>query len=352
MATDSQLEDLREWHFRGIAEQACIELAKAADLIAKFTGFAAARGVALNSDSFEYVQTIGILAKEPGIAAKLLGPISAERDGLLSFKEIAHRLPPSQIQAGYFMGSDFILMAHSCYRRQMYPNNNWAPRFIDLLWEFDDPNVEKYIAIDEDRVRINVDGSSYHEADHWYGAPFDEDIRKIKSGAVKLRPPLDLESSYVGFLFADAYCLDIKWSESNGIKTFQALEMKTHDIQIEIDSRNYFPARYLHAEFDISANCFRHFDGAIQYFLEDEYLQRRDSDFNMTTKNSSHVKARSKKVFKLNGPLSADNWVELCCHFYAANPLTFEYFTGTYPEHVINVLTKLQARNTQRENDA
>ena len=224
----------------------------------------------------------------------------------------------------------------------MHSINNWAPRFIELFWRFDSSAVEKYIALDDDRVRIDVDETGYFEADTWHGAPFDEDIRSIKSGIVKLRPPLDLESWHVSFFFADAYCLDIKWSGSDGIKSFHALEIKTEQVKIEVGGIHYFPARYLHAEFDLAANCFRHFDGAIQYFTEEEYFQRRDADFNMTTKNSAHVKARSRKIFKINGPLNAADWVELCCHFYTANPLTFEYFCGEYPKHVTENLVKIR----------
>lgn len=80
-----------------------------------------------------------------------------------------------------------------------------------------------------------------------------------------------------------------------------------------------------------TSNYFRHFDGAIQLFTEEEYFQRRDSDFNMTMKNSAHIKARSSKVFKINGPLKTEAWVDFCCHFYTASPLTFEYYSGEYP---------------------
>jgi hypothetical protein len=135
----------------------------------------------------------------------------------------------------------------------------------------------------------------------------------------------------------------MKWSESDGIKSFQALEIKTEKVRMEVGGLHYFPARYLHAEFDLAANCFRHFDGAIQYFTEEEYFQRRDADFNMAMKNPAHVKARSSKVFKINGPLKTEDWVELCCHFYTANPLTFEYFSGEYPKHVTETLAKIRA---------
>ena len=340
--TDQSHNEFMADYFAGRKEESRKKLEAEADLISRFMIMAASKGVTLGEDSFEYSHTTGIVAKAKGIARKLLGPIAAERDGLLPFNEIASRLPPNHFDGGSFVGPDFILMAHPCYRRGMNPINNWAPRFIDLFWEFDGPGIEKYIALDEDRVRIDVNGMGCVEADTWFGAPFDEDIRNIKPGIVKLRPPPDLDPIDVSIIFADAYCLDIKWSESDGIKTFQALEVMSVRTQIEVDGQRYFPARYLHAEYDPSAGCFRHFDGAIQLFTEGEYLQRRDSDFNMTMKNQAHVKARSTKVFKINGPLRTSDWVEFCCHFFAKNPLPFEYFSGEYPRHVTEALRRIR----------
>lgn len=344
MSADDEMRLLMERHMKQMADYAQSELERSSELIARFTLMAASRGIALDSNSFSYVQTIGIVASAPGIARKLLGIAPSERDGLFAYNEIAQRLPSNRFQEGYFAGSDYMLMAHPCYRRRMNPMANWAPRFVDLFWSLDSPSIKKFIAIDEDRVRINVDGSAYVEADTWYGAPFNEDVAKIQNGTIKLRPPLDLAHDYIDLFFAQTYCLDIKWSEASQIKTFQALEVKTQDAQVIADGETYFPARYLHAEFDLSSGVFRHFDGAIQLFTEEEYLRRRDSDFNITFKSSEHIKARSKKVFKLNGPLPVDAWVEFCCHFFTANPLTFEYFTGAYPEHVTEIVSKVRAR--------
>jgi len=330
-------------YLAGVAERARAELDKASDLIAAFTKLAALRGVALDAGAFEYIEKIGIVARAPGIARELLGPIQLERDGLCSFDDIALHLPAQRFQEGCFVGPAFMVMAHPWFRRSMDPMNNWAPRFVELFWPLAVPGVKKYIAIDEDRVRIDVDGSACFEADTWFGAPFNDDVRQVKAGTVKLRPPSDLEPRHISFFFAQAHCLDVKWADTDGVKTFQALELKTQDVQIEIEGKTYHPARYLHAEFDIAANCFRHFDGAVQFFLPDEYMQRRDSDFNMTVKNVEHVKARSKKVFKLNGPLETASWVELCCHFFAGNPLAIEYFSGAYPPHIVEVMAKIRA---------
>lgn len=345
MPTDTEMNLKMEQYFKAMADHARSELERSAGLIERFTQMAASKGIALDSNSFSYIQKIGIVASAPSLAIKLLGIMPKERDGLFAYEEIAKRLQPSRFQEGYFVGSDYMLMAHPCYRRRMHPMNNWAPRFVAIFWGLGSSNIKKYIAIDEDRVRINVDDSTYVELDTWFGAPFDEDIRKIKDGTVKLRPPLDIASGYIDSFFAQAYCLDIKWSASGNIKTFQALEVKTQEVQIVIDNQTFFPSRYLHAEFDLNSGEFRHFDGAIQLFTEDEYFRRRDADFNITFKNLEHIKARSKKVFKLNGQLSVDLWVELCCHFFTANPLTFEYFTGAYPEHVADMVAKVRSRN-------
>lgn len=340
MLTNEQ--EMMDRYFEAEKEYARAEIERAKDLIENFKQLALSKGVILDDDCFSYVRAIGIIASAPNLANILLGNIKTERDGLYSFDDIAQQLPTSQSQEGLFVGSNYIIMADSCYRRQMYPMSNWAPRFIALFWKLDTPNIKKYIAIDEHRVRIDVNGYGYAEFDTWYGAPFNEDISKIKNGTTKLRPPLDIDSQSIDMLFAQTYCLDINWSERDQVKTFQAIEIKNENVKVIVDDQIFFPARYLHAEFDMLKGEFRHFDGAIQYFTEQEYLKRRDSDFNMIFKNVEHIKARSKKVFKLNGSIPIDMWVEFCCHFFVKNPLTFEYFTGNYPERVTDIVSKMR----------
>ncbi|PJD96807.1 MAG: hypothetical protein CK426_08985 [Legionella sp.] len=344
MSDDLDIELLKQKYLADMAEHARLELEKSAELINQFRKIVTSKGIIFDSITFDYVQTIGILATAPGLARKLLNISPSERDGLFAFDEIVQMFPSNDSQEGYFIGKDCMLMAHPCFRRRMQPMANWAPRFVAQFWQLDLPNCKKFIAIDEDRVRINVDDSSYMELDTWYGAPFDEDITKIENGIVKLRPPLDLKPHHIDMFFASTYCLDIKWSEAYRIKSFQALEIKTEETQLTIENEIYYPARYLHAEFDIDAGIFRHFDGAIQLFTEDEYFRRRDLDFNITFKDQEHIKARSIKVFKLNGEITVDLWVELCCQFFTANPLTFEYFAGVYPAHIAEIVDTVRKR--------
>ena len=150
--TDQEYDQMIARHIEDLENQSRERLAEAADLIGAFTDLAASKGMILNAGSFEYIPTIGIVAKAQGIARALLGPIRTQRDGLLPFNEIANRLPLSTHTEGCFAGPEFVLMAHPYYRRGMHPANNWAPRFIELFWRFEGPDIEKYIALDENRV--------------------------------------------------------------------------------------------------------------------------------------------------------------------------------------------------------
>lgn len=192
-------EEWLERYVTGVAERCRTELDKASGSIADFVKVAARLGVVLNAEAFEYVERIGIVARSPGLAKALLQPVHLERDGLYPFDDISRRLPPHRFHEGYLAGPDYVLMAHPWFRRAMHPLNNWTPRFVERFWGLRLPGVKKYIALDEDRVRVNVDDSAWFEADTWFGAPFNEDARQIKTGTVKLRPPLDIEPHHVDF---------------------------------------------------------------------------------------------------------------------------------------------------------
>ena len=237
-----------------------------------------------------------------------------------------------------------MVMAHPYFRRGFHKKSNFTPRFIDLFWGLSKNDVDLYLAIDINRVRINVDEISYHELDTWYGARFNKEIQSIPENMSKLRPPLDIESSYISLFFNHAYSLDTIWKTKDKIKSFQAEEFKAEDVKLIIDGNHYFPVRYIHAEFDLNKRCFRHFDGAIHLLNEDEYFQRRDSDFNYNLKHNQHIKSKSQKLFKMNGTIDIDTWILYTSHFFSGNPLIFEYFEGRYPDHVSEMIEKVRTK--------
>lgn len=348
MSEDENLsqEEFISQYFLRQREWAETQISDHREEINTFVAFVASKGISLTAADISYVDKIGIVATAPGLLERLIGELKRERDGLVPFETFQMNFMFGQPYAGYFQTKHFIPMAHPHFRRGMQEECHFAPRFIELFWALRQEGVSKYIGLDEDRVKLNIDFGQVFEKDIWHGAPFNDDITKIPNDIVKLRPPLDIGAAYLSMFFADSHCLDIKWSQKGEIKTFQALELKSEKVYFLLGGEKAFPARYIHAEFDIAEGRFRHFDGAVQYYSEQEYMQRRDSDFNYNAKNRDQIKARSRKLFKLNGWIETATWVELCCQFLAGNPLTFEYFTGAYPAYIVEALAKIRASNS------
>lgn len=135
--------------------------------------------------------------------------------------------------SGYYYSDKYMVMAHPYFRRGYHDNCNFAPRFIDVFWKFNKKDIQKHIAIDSDRVRINVDNTMYMEFDTWYGAKFQETIKDIDDGVVKLRPPLDLNSFEIEFFFGDTYALDIKWSSKMESRHFKQRNLRVKNVRYQ-----------------------------------------------------------------------------------------------------------------------
>ncbi|MGN7787753.1 hypothetical protein ACTJIJ_24680 [Niabella sp. 22666] len=338
-----ELTEFQKEYRRKLREEELEELTKHKSVIFSFKKFMKEKGVELTDDNFNFYRTTGIIASYPNIVGLLDENLVTDKDGLMSFDNLCRNFTKKPFVDGYLYGDNFMLMASAYFRRGFHKINNYAPRFVEQFWNYANVDVDAYISLDIDRVRINIDGYAYMELDTWYGAKFDKQIDSISDGIVKLRPPMDIEPGLISFFFNDAYSLDIKWSTKDNIKSFQAEEFKTDEIKIKKDGIVYYPVRYLHAEYDLDKGYFRHFDGAIHFYTEKEYCQRRDSDFNYNSKSNDHIKTLSQKLFKMNGIVDVDTWIKFSSHFLTGNPLVFEYFEGQYPDYINEMLEKVRA---------
>jgi len=332
------LENYRKHQLEEQAEQ----LSNNSELIENFIKHCNKKGIEISNNDIRYVQTIGIVAFYPNLVNLLNNKIEVDKEELVSFDILNKEYSKQPFASGFLFSDNYMIMAHPYFRRGHYENNNFSPRFIEIYWNYDKVNNDKYIALDLDRVRINVDNLMYMEFDTWYGAKFKKKISDIEDGIVKLRPPLDLEGFDIEFFFGNTYSLNIKWYTKNGIKVFQAEEFKAENSRVTKNGIEYFPAKYIHSEFDEKAGTFRHFDGAIHFYTKEEYFQKRDTDFNYNNKNDLQIKTLSQKLFKLNGEIKIDDWVELTSHYLTGNPLIFEYFEGKLPDRIIETVEKLR----------
>jgi hypothetical protein len=334
-----ELTDFEKKHLESLKEEEEEELTKNSILIKSFIDFMKQKGIELNDANFRYYQKTGIVAEYPNLISYLNRNLIVDKEGLLNFDKLCDSYERKFFANGYLYSKNFMLMIDPYFRRSYHNENHFAPRFVDLFWNLKNDAILKYISLDRNRVRIDVDDSSCIELDTWFGAKFNKDIKLIPDGNVKLRPPMDLKDFYISFFFNDIYALDVKWKTNGVIKSFQAEEFKTEKVMVNQNGKEYHPVRYIHAEYDILESTFRHFDGAMHLYTSEEYYARRDSDFNYNFKNAAHIKTFSQKLFKMNGIIDIETWIQFSSHFLSGNPLMFEYFEGDYPEHIIDMLS-------------
>lgn len=342
MAIDSDEDARLHKYFASLSDERQRNLRDHGAQIEEYCAFSESEGIVLEKSDFDYALHLGIFARKDQLAHQLLANIQRDKDGLYRLADLRKEFSFSG--AGCLLGSRCILWAHPHFRRRLDPDSAFAPHFAAKFWEMSDRFPSASIALDDDRIRIDLDHLHIAERDTWYGAAFSEEIQNISLSPVKLTPPLDLTDSALDFWFGGAYALNVQWTQKGAIKTFQAIEFKNERVTTEVNGETVFPARYVHAEYDLDGHHFRHFDGAMQYFNAQEYFVRRDSDFNHNDKSLSQIKARSKKLFKFNDHLTVEDVTDFCSYFWTGNPLAIEYFSGKLQTHVTEAILKYRAR--------
>lgn len=339
----SEMDDMRRRWAENQRREAEEELAAQAGRISDFTAHCAGLGLALDKTHFQYLRPIGTIAQYADIISTLCPELETDKDGLYDFNRLRDLFQITAFTGGLLQAPNFILMAHPWFRRSMHAGAGWAPRFIELFWRLDLPATRARIALDPDRVRIDLNRHGMIELDTWFGAAFSQDIAGIKDGMAELRPPAYLDPFDLEIFFGCAYSLHIKWSTEGNIKTFQAEAFLIDKVLAELEDDLWHPVRYVHAEYDLEANEFRHFDGAIHFYQAPDYRIMRDADLNYNLKHGAQIKAPAKKLFRLDDHIPVTTWLELTAHFFPHNPLIIEYFEGRYPQQIEETLARVRA---------
>lgn len=292
-----------------------------------------AKGIAVKS--LDYYHAAGLVLRTDQKIKKLIS-LKQDKDSLYNWNDLKDRIQ-NIFGVGYFSYENYYLMVSHFFRRGYDQLNNFTPSFIDEFYKLDKKHMDVSLSLDDDAIRID-EPRPYFEADAWFGAPFKNEIALIQDGIIKYRPPIHQKPNFVRRLYNNYYSLDMKWTTKGNIKTFQLSEFKDESVTIVIEEKIKHPVRYIHAEYNLDTNSFQHFDGAIHFYDKNHYLNKRDSDLDYELKYGTNFKAKSKKLFRLDGIISVEQWSNLTTHFLHGNPLIIEYFTGDYPQYVKKIL--------------
>ena len=182
------MEDYKKKYFESLIEEEKQEISDNSKTIQEFKDLCASKGIQLIDSNFRYLRTIGIVAFYPDILLILNSKIKKDKEGLVSCDFIKSQFEKKPFAHGFLYDTKYMAMAHPFFRRGMNENANFAPRFVELFWQIKNNKIDLSIALDYNRVRINVDDSTIMELDTWFGAKFNKNINQIPDGTVKLRP--------------------------------------------------------------------------------------------------------------------------------------------------------------------
>ena len=111
----------------------------------------------------------------------------------------------------------------------------------------------------------------------------------------------------------------------NNIKTIQMEELVPLDAR-QFKDRSLVMNRYVHAQWSPSQERFVHFDGAVRVYEKDRYFHRLYSDLKHHTEDTKADQYH--KLFRVDCPLTLDEWCQLVACFYYPNELAIEYLGG------------------------
>lgn len=214
-----------------------------------------------------------------------------------------------------------ILHYHQFLRRgfSSNPNFDFLGRLIRYYHRTKGENVFR-VAVDHRRIMPKEYYMHVGEHDAWFGPPFDRS-KLDDPNAVGLTVVKRVRPSLFDMFGSKLDRTEFYWSYRDGVKTFEAEELSGEGECFD----SYYLNRYVHSERDVSLRRLRHFDGAVKVYLKDSYPQR------LATQLPNELKSHKKiKLFRIDGDIDVDEWIELICLFYKLNEMLIEYFN---PEH-------------------
>ena len=212
---------------------------------------------------------------------------------------------------------DFVLHYHQFLRRGFSSNPNFD--FLGTLARYRNETGGENafrVAIDHRRIMRLDDYRQTIERDTWYGPAFDRE---------KLDDPDYVGLTVVGRIHPnslDSYPIEKteffwKRNEGDSIKTVEIEELSSTSRPYD----NWHINRYVHAERDMCNQVFRHFDGAVKVYAQNNYAKRIGQTMPHHMRCNHYV-----KLFRIDGEILLDDWLSLVGMFYKGNEMVIEYF--------------------------
>jgi hypothetical protein len=170
------------------------------------------------------------------------------------------------------------------------------------------------IAIDDRRIIPRRDFMHFIEEDFWWGPKLTSSwLDDPYTGGCTVHADPEGDNAPDGYSKFFAY-----WRmDGEGNKVVQMEELVTPSAK---EFCGYRVLRYLHSIRDISSHVFIHCDGAVRAYDAEGFSERRAEDMPPGTQA-----ARYRKVFRVDGSVSTEEWSDIVAKWFRHNHLTGEY---------------------------
>ncbi|MGW5918510.1 hypothetical protein ACWFPY_05930 [Nocardia fluminea] len=227
------------------------------------------------------------------------------------------------------VGSDAIHY-HHLLRREFTGNIN-DTLVQELLNTAAAPGNTGRIAVDERRLTTVKCWKRFIEKDYYYGprrlASTEQLDDPDKVGTTVMWDP-QAPALHQRYSRAIAHW-EMRAGDGGAEKHFQ-VEERVADGYGRVDGRVLI--RYLHAIRDPSTQTFLHCDGAVKLFTEADYAALLRREASGSYRASVTKSATYRKVFRVDGAITTEQWATLTARWFRGNTLIVEYLEGTGTE--------------------
>jgi len=230
-----------------------------------------------------------------------------DKDGLIPLSEL------NPIGAGAYKKGDFILFAHSYFRRSLFTTNSLNQSFLLNFQNSANKDFNPRIALDKNMIgHISGLGEAIELA-YWWGPQFNEDLSNIPTGITEHRMS-DNDRIYYGLTKTEFW-----WQSRKGEHILEIEEVSDKKIPNLVDEK--YSCRYVHSMVEEETNRIHHLDGAIRVYSDLKMLDRVDKKLSESERNTDYT-----KLWRIDGNIGISNWKSLISDYFRDNYLIGEYF--------------------------
>jgi len=272
-------------------------------------------GIPIQSSFPKYLKTDIIFEVFPSLSNLL------DDDGLILWedllKEFDHLTTPGASNLGYFKSktNEYTIMLHPFFRRSFTRINNFSPNLIDTLIRlyYKYKNKSLKVALDSDCIMLTKDWHGICEREHYYGAPFQNDIPANKEGCVEYTAD-SKENILTGSVATQFY-----WKNKGNIFQLEVEEIRDCE---KPNLNDDYGCKYIHTIYDKGLSQFIHLDGAIRKYDLDAIINRQSVPLDKSGKESEYT-----KLFRADGNIPFQLWKRIISSFSPYNKSIIDYFT-------------------------